>query len=84
MGSHDRSQWSSVAQKISNNAKQAIDAGMIKVVSGKGVSDRAKEVTELANSLFRYGKHDVKLIHGGESESIALMEKQGIQTLRFP
>ena len=61
--------------------QQAIDAGMIKVVSSKGVSSRATEIANLANSLFRYGKHDVKLIHGGEAESIALMEKQGIQTL---
>ena len=59
----------------------AIGSGAIKVVSDGDVARRAKEIAGLANSLFRYGKHNVNIIHGGEAESIALMQKQGIQTL---
>lgn len=60
---------------------KAIDAGSIKVIADGGVTKRGKQLTDLTNSLFRYGKHNVNIIHGGEAESIALMEKQGIQTL---
>ncbi|MCK4327342.1 MAG: hypothetical protein KAW41_02590 [Candidatus Diapherotrites archaeon] len=60
---------------------RAITNGSIKVVTDSGVAKRAKEIVRLANSLFKYGRHNVSILHGGEAESIALMQKQGIQTL---
>ncbi len=60
---------------------QAIDSGSIKVLDAGGVSERGKRIVELSNSIFSYGRHNVKIVHGGEAESIALMEKKGIQTL---
>jgi len=60
---------------------RAIGAGAIKVMEAGGVSERGKRIIELSNSIFSYGNHNVKIVHGGEAESIALMEKKGIQTL---
>ncbi|MFC2175086.1 hypothetical protein ACFLQ2_04465 [archaeon] len=65
------------AMRLSN----AIGSGSIKVVADAEVSKHATELASLANSLLKYGKHNVNIIHGGEAESIALMQKQGIQTL---
>ncbi len=61
--------------------QQAIHSGALKVVGDQAISKQGKELIELSNSLFKYGKHTVKLIHGGEAESLALMKKHGIQTL---
>ena len=58
---------------------RAIESGDITVVHG--VAKQAKKIASLANSLFKYGSHNVNILHGGEAQSIALMQEQGIQTL---
>lgn len=68
-------------QQKAARIQQAILDGSIRVIEDRAVSNAGKEITELANSLFRYGDHGVKIVHGGEAESIALMKKRGVQTL---
>jgi hypothetical protein len=61
--------------------REYINNGIVTMVDQKGVSDRAKEITRLANALFKYGKHSVRIVHEGEAQSLALLEKIGSGSL---
>ncbi|MCD6522198.1 MAG: hypothetical protein J7K68_00460 [Candidatus Diapherotrites archaeon] len=60
---------------------EAITDGVLKVIHEPRVRNRANEILRLANSVFKYGGHTVKIIHKGEAETIALMKEKGYQTL---
>lgn len=59
----------------------AIKKGSIKVLIDKKVVERGSEILRLANSLFKYGKHTVKILHRGEAETLALVERETYDTL---
>lgn len=61
--------------------QQALLDGSLKVAGNNKITERANELTRMANALFRYGKHNVKILHGGEAQTIALMEQLGMKTM---
>lgn len=61
--------------------KEFITRGAVRLADEDGVKEHAMEITRLANALFKYGSHNVRILHEGESESIALVKKLGTDAL---
>lgn len=61
--------------------KQMITDGTLHVYDHPQIYDYAEKITRLANSLFKFKKRFVKIVHEGEAQSIGCMRVLGTNTL---
>ncbi|MBW2971161.1 hypothetical protein KY320_03300 [Candidatus Woesearchaeota archaeon] len=60
---------------------QHVSRGVIKVIDEPAVTDKANELLNLANSCFRAKKHNIKIVHLGEMETVALALHKGSEAI---
>jgi hypothetical protein len=63
------------------NLNLAIKNGWLKPMDAPGVKQEADEIARLANSVLISKGRPLKIVHQGEAESLALMDKLGVRTL---